>query len=56
MELLYYQNLHEIVPNLWLGNMRAATCKKTLEQHQITHILTVANEIPPEYPQVSPIV
>jgi nicotinic acid phosphoribosyltransferase len=41
-----------IVENLYLGSARASDDLEQLKKHGITHILTVAYEFQPKYPQV----
>ncbi|KAF0556690.1 dual specificity protein phosphatase 19 [Gigaspora margarita] len=40
-----------ILPRLFLGSLVAATDEDWLEEHKITHILTVANGILPSFPE-----
>ena len=40
---LWQPNMHEVVPQLWLGNLGAAFDKKTLRAYGITHIVSVTN-------------
>ncbi|GBB90551.1 hypothetical protein RclHR1_17540004 [Rhizophagus clarus] len=49
----YLENMFasEIIPRLHLGTQMAANDKAWLEDHRITHILTVAEGINPTYPE-----
>ncbi|PRP86140.1 MAP kinase phosphatase with leucine-rich repeats protein 1-like [Planoprotostelium fungivorum] len=47
----FLTDMDEIIPNLYLGNMRAAQTKAFLDKYMITHILTAATSISPEYPE-----
>jgi protein-tyrosine phosphatase len=40
----------EVIPKLYLGNYSASRNRDFLASHNVTHILTVAGEIEPEYP------
>jgi hypothetical protein len=42
--------MNKILDNLWLGDMSAAYNKVLLKKYSMTHILTVANGIPPKFP------
>eukprot|EP01117_Protostelium_nocturnum_P001275 TRINITY_DN1158_c0_g1_i1.p1 TRINITY_DN1158_c0_g1~~TRINITY_DN1158_c0_g1_i1.p1 ORF type:complete len:176 (-),score=55.25 TRINITY_DN1158_c0_g1_i1:130-657(-) len=44
-------SIDEIIPNLYLGNWKAASIKEILETRKITHILTVAPGFIPAFPQ-----
>jgi len=41
----------EILKGLYIGNLRASKNRDFLDQHGITHVLTVANDIEPEFPK-----
>ncbi|MHA2366976.1 MAG: hypothetical protein ACXAC7_23690 [Candidatus Hodarchaeales archaeon] len=36
-----YPNMHEIIPNLWLGNIDASIDYQLLEKHNISNILSI---------------
>jgi len=41
----------EVIPGLFIGNLRASKNRDFLDQHGVTHVLTVANDIAPEFPK-----
>lgn len=41
----------EIIPKLYIGNLRASKNLASLEELGVTHILTVASDIEPEFPK-----
>jgi len=41
----------EIIPKLYIGNLRASKNRESLEKFGITHILTVASDLEPEFPK-----
>jgi len=41
----------EVMKGLFIGNLRASKNRDFLDQHGITHVLTVANDIEPEFPK-----
>ena len=43
---------NEVVPNLFIGSVGAAFSRSVLKEKGITHILCVADNIKPAYPQV----
>src|SRR4051812_3677810 len=43
--------LFQVLPGLFVGNLRASKNREFLDQHGITHVLTVASEIEPEFPK-----
>ena len=43
-------DLNEIIPGLYLGSVFAATDLDTLEEHKITHILTMGSYMDPKFP------
>jgi len=40
----------EVIPNLFIGSYEDACDSSLLDSFQITHILTVASDLPPKYP------
>jgi len=50
MAILEDYNVHEIIPNLYLGNIKAASNIHFLKDNNVTHILTVAVNIEPRFP------
>lgn len=44
--------MNKILDGLWLGDMSGAYNKTTLRKNGITHILTVAEGIPPKFPSL----
>jgi len=50
MAILEDYNAHEIIPNLYLGNIKAASNIHFLKDKNVTHILTVAKNIEPRFP------
>jgi len=41
----------EVMPGLFVGNLRASKEREFLEAHGVTHILIVANDVAPEFPK-----
>jgi len=41
----------EVVRGLFIGNLRASKNRDFLDSHGVTHVLTVANDIAPEFPK-----
>lgn len=41
----------EVLPGLYIGNLRASRNRAFLDERGITHILTVAPDLPPEFPK-----
>lgn len=37
----FYVNMHEILPNLWLGNLEASLDSKTLTEKKISNVLSI---------------
>jgi len=41
----------EVMPALFIGNLRASQNREFLDAHGVTHVLIVANDIAPEFPK-----
>ncbi|CAI2383030.1 unnamed protein product [Moneuplotes crassus] len=48
--MLLGSNIDQILSNLYLGNIIAATCEEILEENGITDILTMGNDMEPQFP------
>ena len=46
----YFEHLHQITDDLWLGDYQAASDKFLLNRHGITHVLTVGAGLTPRHP------
>ena len=44
-------DLDQVLPNLYLGSIFAATNEETLDDKKITHVLTMGNYMEPKFPE-----
>ena len=43
------KDVNEIIPNLWLGNLKAAYDKKFLKKYKIKYVLTIMDDFDYKY-------